>query len=86
MILKKYKPNLEGQFMQQIMWETTFNKQFEELLDSYGIDKTNVPKIIALKNKLNITRRASCQLIVEIDEEWKDRLKKILENEELCCK
>ena len=72
--------------MQQIMWETTFNKQFEELLDSYGIDKTNVPKVIALKNKLNITRRASCQLIVEIDEQWKDRLKKILENEDLCCK
>ena len=69
--------------MQQIMWETTFNKQFEELLDSYGIDKTNVPKVIALKNKLNITRRVSCQLIVEIDEEWKDRLKKILENENL---
>lgn len=72
--------------MQQILWETVFNKQFEDLLDSYEIDRKDVAKIMLLKNKLNITRRASCQLMVEIDEDWKDQLKIILENEELCCK
>jgi hypothetical protein len=72
--------------MLQIMWETVFDKQFENILDSFGIDKTNTTKIDALKKQLIITRRTSCQLMVEVDEDWKDKLIRILENENSCCR
>ncbi len=72
--------------MQQILWETVFNKQFENFLDSKGIDKNDVTRVDALKQQLVITRRASCQLMVEVDENWQDQLAKILETENVCCK
>ena len=68
--------------MQQIMWETTFNEQFEKILESYGIDKSD--KIIdSLRLHLNFNRRKSCNLLIEVDEDWKTKLTMILENE-LC--
>ena len=68
--------------MQQIMWETTFNEQFEKILESYGIDKSD--KIIdSLRLHLNFSRRKSCNLLIEVDEDWKTQLARVLENE-LC--
>lgn len=67
--------------MQQVIWETVFNKQFENILDAHGIDKSDIAKIDSLKKQLNLTRRSSCQLMVEVDENWKDRLIQILKNE-----
>jgi hypothetical protein len=67
--------------MQQIIWETVFNRQFEQVLDAVGIDRSDLAKVDSLKKQLNITRRSSCQLIVEVDENWKDKLLQILKND-----
>lgn len=72
--------------MQKIMWETVFTKQLEDILDSHGIDKTDIAKIDSLKKRLNITRRSSCQLMVEVAENWKDKLVQLLEKENYVCK
>lgn len=60
--------------MQQIMWETILNQQFERFLESHGIDKSDNEKVDFLKKQLNITRRSSCSLLVEVDENWEERL------------
>ncbi len=72
--------------MQQIMWETVFNREFEKILASHGSNLQDKDKVEALKRRLNFTRRASCQLMIEVDEHWKQRLNQILEDESLCCK
>lgn len=66
--------------MQQILWEKVFNEQFEKILDSHGIDKSD-ERISALKSKLSFNYRKSCRLMIEVDEDWKEKLTKILEDE-----
>lgn len=67
--------------MQQVIWETVFNKQFEEILETHGIDRSDLTKINSLKEYLNIVRRSSCQLMIEVDENWKENLARILKED-----
>ena len=69
--------------MQQVMWETVFNAQFEEILENHGIDSSNLTRINYLKEHLNIARRSSCQLMVEVDENWKEKLARLLKEDNL---
>lgn len=64
--------------MKQVMWETVFNTKFEEFLAEHGIESSDFTRINFLKKHLNITRRSSCQLMVEVDENWKEQLARIL--------
>lgn len=64
--------------MQQVMWEKVFNEQFEQFLQNHGIDSSDSTRINSLKKHLNITRRASCQIMVEVEENWKEKLARIL--------
>ena len=45
--------------MQQVMWETVFNEQFEEFLETHGIDRSDAIKIDSLKGQINISRRSN---------------------------
>lgn len=67
--------------MQQVIWETVFNKQFEEILETHGIDRSDLIKINYLKKQLNISMRPSCRLMIEVDENWKENLVRILKED-----
>jgi hypothetical protein len=67
--------------MHQVMWETVFNKQFEELIESYGLDKSDRERIESLRQNLNFSSRSSCKLMIEVEEDWKEKLIQILEAE-----
>jgi len=69
--------------MNQVMWETVFNKQFEEFLENQGIDSADRSRIDSLKKHLNIVKRSSCQLMVEVDENWKENLAQVLKEHNL---
>jgi hypothetical protein len=67
--------------MQQVMWETVFNEQFVEILENHGIDRSDFTKINSLKKQLNISRRSSCQLMIEVEENWKEKLTRLLKKD-----
>ena len=67
--------------MQQVMWETVFNKQFEEFLEKYGIDISDHIRMNSLKQHLNITRKSSCKLMVEVEENWQEKLTQLLKED-----
>ena len=69
--------------MQQVIWETVFNEQFEEFLENHGIDSSDLSRINSLKEHLNIARRSSCQLMIEVDENWKEKLARLLKEDNL---
>ncbi len=72
--------------MQQILWETVFNRELEQILISHGIDPHDSEIRAQINELLNLTRRASCQLMVEVDEHWKQKLNQFLEERNRCCK
>lgn len=72
--------------MQQIFWETDFNRELEQILASHGVDPHDSEIRAKLYELLNLTRRASCQLMVEIDEQWKQKVNQFLEERSRCCK
>lgn len=67
--------------MQQVMWETVFNEQFEEFLETHGIDRSDAIKIDSLKGQINISRRSSCKLMIEVEDNWKQKLARILKED-----
>ena len=69
--------------MQQVMWETVFNEQFEEFLETHGIDRSDAIKIDSLKGQINISRRSSCKLMIEVEDNWKQKLARILKEDNL---
>jgi len=69
--------------MQQVMWETVFNEQFEEFLETHGIDRSDAIKIDSLKGQINISRRSSCKLMIEVEDNWKQKLARILKEDKL---
>ena len=69
--------------MQQVMWETVFNKQFEEILETHGIDRSDAIKIDSLKGQINISRRSSCKLMIEVEDNWKQKLARLLKEDKL---
>ncbi len=69
--------------MQQVMWETVFNKQFEQILENHGIDSSDLARINSLKERLNIVKRSNCQLMVEVEENWKEKLAQVLKEDNL---
>ena len=67
--------------MQQVMWETVFNAQFEEILENHGLDRSDAIKIDSLKGQINISRRSSCKLMIEVEDNWKQKLARILKED-----
>jgi hypothetical protein len=65
--------------MQQVLWETVFEKQFNEILNKYGIDKSDHDTVNFLRQQINITKSAGCVLMIEVAEDWKERLIRIIE-------
>lgn len=72
--------------MEQIMWETVFEKELQNILESYGIDKEDTQQVDLLKEQLNISRRSSCKLLIEVDENWKERIVQIIKNRNVALK
>ena len=68
--------------MQQVLWETVFEKQFNEILNKYGIDKSDHNTVNSLRQQINITKSAGCVLMIEVAEDWKEKLIQIIEKGE----
>lgn len=69
--------------MQQVLWETVFEKQFNEILNKYGIDKSDHNKVNFLRQQINISKSAGCVLMVEVTEDWKEKLIQIIKQGEI---
>ncbi len=69
--------------MQQVLWETVFEKQFNEILNKYGIDKSDQETVNFLRQQINITTSVGCVLMIEVAEDWKEKLIQILETGEI---
>ena len=69
--------------MQQVLWETVFEKQFNEILNKYGIDGTDRQVVNFLRQQINITKSAGCALMIEVAEDWKEKLIQIIEKGEV---
>lgn len=69
--------------MQQVVWETVFEKQFNEILNKYGIDTSDREKVNFLKQQINITKSPGCVLMIEVAEDWKERLIQIIEQSQV---
>jgi hypothetical protein len=65
--------------MHQVMWETVFNQQFEQLLNNYGIDRSDLQRIADLRNQIEIKQGSGCVLMVEVEEGWQEKLIQLLE-------
>jgi hypothetical protein len=69
--------------MQQVLWETVFEKQFNEILTKYGIGKSDHDRVNFLRQQINITKSAGCVLMMEVAEDWKEKLIQIIETGEI---
>lgn len=69
--------------MQQVLWETVFEKQFNEILDKYGINRSDQQTVDFLRHEINITKPAGCVLMIEVAEDWKEKLIQIIEKGEI---
>lgn len=69
--------------MQQVLWETVFEKQFNEILNKYGIDRSDRERVEFLRQQINITKPAGCVLMIEVAEDWKEKLIQIIETGEI---
>jgi hypothetical protein len=69
--------------MQLVLWETVFEKQFNVILNNYGIDKSDHNRVNSLRQQINIRKSAGCVLMIEVTEDWKEKLIQIIEQGEI---
>ncbi len=65
--------------MYQVFWETEFNKQFQAVLQAEGIDPSDQTVVNHLRSQLGIEQGSGCVLMVEVEENWKERLIQLLQ-------
>lgn len=65
--------------MYQVFWETEFNRQFQAVLQAEGIDPSDQTAVNHLRSQLGIKPGSGCVLMVEVEENWKEKLIQLLQ-------